>query len=90
MKLRVVLNGTDVNPFHKMGLRCNPFPQIAKAEYEAACIRMQELGGDPIPKDRPHEYIRERLDGFDPEFVELCCKSYRPGEMVRFMVEFEE
>lgn len=83
--LRVVLNGTDENPWHKMGLTQNPFPQLARAETDGAVLRLQSLGGDPIPHT---DYIRERLHGFTPEFVELVCSKFKKGEIVRFLVTF--
>jgi hypothetical protein len=83
--LTVRINGTDKNPWHKMGLKCNPFPQIGKAEYDAAELTLAELDGDPVtgPED-----IRKRLRGFSPEFVELCVANFRPGERVAFDVTF--
>src|SRR5689334_15285804 len=85
MQIRVELNGTKVNHWHKLGLTQNPFPQIARAEYTGACIRLQSLGGDPIPEGRAAAYIRERLEGFTEEFINLCIQQYRPGAMVRFI-----
>lgn len=87
MKLKVLLNGTKENPWLRLGVTQNPFPQIARAEYSAACLRLQKLGGDPIPNV---EYIRETLVGFTPEFVALCCKNFKPGQMVAFTVNFPE
>jgi hypothetical protein len=73
----------DGDPFHQSGLSQNPFPQLADARYDQACLRLQKLGGDPIPNT---EYIVETLQGFSPEFVFLVCSKYRPGEYVRFTV----
>lgn len=87
MKLRVVLNGTDTNPHHKWGLTQNPFPQLGMAQHDAACLRLQSLGGDPIPNV---EYIREKLkDYFTDEFIDLCCREFKPGEMVKFHVHWK-
>jgi hypothetical protein len=85
MRLKVCLNGTTENPYHRFGLSQNPFPQIAKYEYTKACLQLQKLGGDPIPNER---YIRDTLAGFSNEFIELCCKQFMPGEYVTFEVEF--
>lgn len=85
--LRVVLNGTNENPWHKFGLKQNPFPQLASAEYAQQALHLQKLGADPIPNV---EYIREHLKGWHPDFVDLCCKMYKPGELVRFQVEFPQ
>lgn len=85
VQIKVRLNGTDTNPFHKLGLRCNPFPQVGKAELMPLERRLAELGGDPI-KDETD--LRKRLEGFTPEFVEGCIQRYIPGEMVEFLIEF--
>lgn len=44
MKLTVVLNGTAENPYHKLGLKCNPFSQLAKTELDPFVMRIQSLG----------------------------------------------
>lgn len=86
MKLKVELNGTSVNPFHKMGLTQNPFPQIASAELSGSCLHLQKLGADPIPNA---DYIRKHLEGrMSQEFIELCCEQFKPGELVSFEIEF--
>lgn len=90
MKLKVQLNGTDANPWHRYGLRCNPFPQTGDARYDGACMRLQELGGDPIPQEIAEKYIRTQLEGFAPEFVDLVLGRYVPGEMIEFEVAFPE
>jgi hypothetical protein len=87
VKLTVALNGTKVNPFEKLGVRCNPFPQIADYEHSTHCLRVQELGGDPIPNQA---YIREKLKGFSPAFIDLCCQTYTKGKYVKFTVEWNE
>jgi len=82
------LNGTGANPYHKFGLTQSPFPQIAKAQYTEACLRMQSLGGDPIPHDSFALYIRERLRGFSEEFIVGAIARFRPGEMVEIEVSW--
>jgi len=84
--IRVELNGTDLNPYHRLGLTQNPFPQTGKDEWKMAELQMQKLGGDPIPADRPAEYISEVLAGFSPEFIQKCIENYRPGRIVKFEV----
>jgi hypothetical protein len=84
MILKFTLNGTDENPYHKWGLKQNPFPQIAKYEYMAACRQLNKLGGDPIPNT---DYIRAVLEGWSQEFVDKVCESFVPGEIVRVSVE---
>ena len=44
MKLKVRLNGTDTNPFHRLGVTQNPFPQIASYEHGEHCLHLQKLG----------------------------------------------
>jgi hypothetical protein len=68
MKITVALNGTDKNPFEQYGVTQNPFPQIAEYEYAPACLRLQKLGGLPIPQNNAEQYIRETLKGFSEEF----------------------
>jgi hypothetical protein len=85
--LKVELNGTDENPYHRFGQSQNPFPQIARAEYTRDVLRVQSLGGDPIPDA---DYIREKLKGMSEEFIELCCKMFKKGEIVKFTVFFPE
>lgn len=85
--LHVSLNGTDANPYHKQGLTQNPFPQFAEHGYDAQCLHLQKLGGDPIPNK---QYIRDHLEGWDKEFVDLCCKLFKKGEYVEFNVTWNE
>ena len=87
VRLTVTLNGTDTNPWHRMGLRQNPFPQLGRAEYDAGERQINSLDGDPLTGEAD---IRRRLQGFDPEFIDLCVKCFKPGERVRFIVEFPE
>lgn len=87
MKLVVELNGTDANPYHRLGFSQNPFPQTAKAEYDRHCLHLQALGGDPIPDV---EYIRKHLQGWDARFVNLCCDQFRKGEIVKFELHWPE
>ena len=80
----VELNGTDENPYHRFGVTQNPFP-LGDAEYDAAYRIVQSLGGDPIPDI---DYIKRKLQGFSQEFVDLCCRKFEKGKMVRFGVSF--
>lgn len=86
-KLRVCLNGTTTNPFHKFGLSQNPFPQTGRYEADRFSLVLQKLGGDPIPNTA---YIREVLQGFSDEFVDLCCARFVPGKYVEFDLSWEE
>lgn len=85
--MRITLNGTDKNPWHKMNLKQNPFPQIARAEYNDAERQINSLDGDPL---KGPEDIRKRLKGFSEELIELCIKHYQPGKRVRFSITFPE
>lgn len=87
--IMVHLNGTPENPFHKLGLTQNPFPQIAEHKWSGACLRMQSLGGDPIPHDTYSEYIRERLKGFSEELIGLCISRFQPGKYVTLEVSWD-
>lgn len=87
MKIRVDLNGTDVNPYHKFALTQNPIPQTLNIKYDVAALQIQKLGGDPIPDT---DYIREVLKGFPEEFVELCCQQFKKGRHVTFTVVWDE
>lgn len=85
-KLEVTLNGTDENPYHKLGLRCNPFTQLAQYGTDAGELKLNELAADPIPDV---DYIRRKLMGyFKKEFIEYCCNKFKKGEMVTFVVEW--
>jgi hypothetical protein len=86
--ITVRLNGTDINPWHKFHLRCNPFPQIAKAEWDSGQSALAELDGDPL---KGPEDIRARLSGkVSPELVELCVSQFKPGERVEFDFTFDD
>lgn len=82
-KMTVRLNGTDENPWLRMGLTQNPIPQLGKYEYDRWCLHLQKLGADPIPDT---DYIRNHLRGYTDELVDLCCRQFKKGEMVEFDV----
>jgi len=84
-RLTIRINGTDENPFHKLGLEMNPFPQIPKAEFMSAMYQLNKLAAQPI---KNKEQIREILQGWSEEFVELCCQKFEPGRVVEFVIEF--
>ena len=85
IELNVTINGTGINPWHRFGLRQNPFPQLGKTEYAAGERQLASLDGDPV---RTADDIRERLAGFDPEFVEGVIQRWQPGRRVRFKIVF--
>lgn len=87
LELRVTINGTDENPWSKMGLRQNPFPQLGIAEYDRAEAMVASLDGDPVKSEQD---IRDRLKGFTEEFVQCCIDRYQPGERVQFTVTFPD
>ena len=68
-------------------MKQNPFPQLGRAEYDAGERQLASLDGDPI---RGADDIRERLAGFDPEFVEGVVARFVPGERTTFVVTFPE
>ena len=84
-KLLVIINGTDYNPWHKMGLTQNPFPQVPQAELSHHMQGLAELDSDPIKNEAQ---IREILTGWSQEFVDLCCQRFKVGERVRFVVTY--
>ena len=87
-QLRVTLNGTLRNPFLRLGLIQNPFPQIAKAELVDAIAALNSLAAKPI---EGVEDIRSRLAGkLSEEFIDLCCLRYRKGQMVSFLVGWKD
>jgi hypothetical protein len=83
MQIRVTLNGSPTNPWHQYGLKANPFPQIPKAEFRTANEMLQRLDSDPLTST---DDIRRILDGCDSEFVDLCCRVFKPGERISFDV----
>jgi len=87
MELVVRINGTGSNPYHRLGLRQNPFVQLGRAEYVAAERMVASLDGDPVTCEQD---IRDRLPGFAPEFVELCVANWRPGQRVTFTVSWPD
>ena len=84
MKFEVSLNGTDSNPFTKLGLTQNPFPAIPKAGYESVNDTLGDLGARPI---KDSDDIRHRLQGWSDEFIELCVSNFVQGKVVKFTVE---
>lgn len=88
--LRVTLNGTNVNPFLRYGLTCNPFPQISKHELMPAMVQLSKLAAEPIPTYGYELHIRETLTGWSDEFVQLCVENFVPGERRTFTVYLEK
>ncbi len=85
MKFEVSLNGTDSNPFTKLGLTQNPFPAIPKGGYEVVNTTLADLGSRPI---KDSEDIRCRLRGWSEEFIELCISNFVLGKITKFTVEY--
>jgi hypothetical protein len=83
--ITVTINGTDANPWARYQLKANPFPQIAKAEYEGAERALASLDGEPVTSA---EDIRARLRGFSEEFVAGCIARWQPGKRISFRVSF--
>lgn len=85
IEFKVVLNGTYENPYHKLGLEMNPFPQIGDSRFDETPIKI--LAATPILNAA---HIRKVLKGFDKEFVTECCKRFKKGERVEFAVSFPD
>jgi hypothetical protein len=85
VRVTVRLNGTEVNPYHKLGLIGNPFPAIPKAEFATANRLLANLASEPITS---LEDLETRLEGCSEEFIAGCKERYEPGKMVEFVVEF--
>lgn len=84
----ISLNGTDINPFHRLGLRQNPFPQIARYEIDKQVMLVQSLGAEPIPDT---DYIRLRLAGrVSQELIDLCCAQFVKGKNVKFTIHWPD
>ena len=83
--INVTINGTDTNPWRRLGLKQNPFPQTGIAEFAAGERQLASLDGDPVtgPDD-----IRKRLAGCSQELVNLCIANWRPGQRVKFQITF--
>lgn len=89
IRVDVVINGTDVNPYESLGLKYNPFPRIAKAEYARLDDALAQLEATPMPR---RELLVEKLKelGGDEKFNEACLARYREGEMVTFTMTITE
>ena len=85
LTITVTLNGTDTNRWRRWGLMANPFPQTAMMEFAKGDRQIASLDGDTI---RSAADIRERLEGFADEFVDLCVSQFRRGQRVAFLVTF--
>ena len=86
--ITVRLNGTSLNPFRQFGLTQNPFPQLAVMESDQALLRVQALGGEPIPSEA---YIRDMLEGYcTQEFIELCVNQFKAGVYTEFDVVWND
>jgi len=79
------INGTRTNPFARWGLRANPFPSTGIHELAAGERQLASLGGEPVLGE---DDIRDRLRGFDPEFVEQCIRAWVPGQIVHVTITF--
>ena len=79
----VILNGSDRNPWHRFGLKANPFPIVARAEAATLNRVLRSLDAEPI---RDEHDLRARLAGCTPEFIEGCVRRFVPGERVSFTI----
>lgn len=86
--MTIRLNGTGENPWHKMNLTQNPFPQVGKMEYMAGQMALNSLDGDPLTGT---DDIKKRLKGkVSDELIALCCRHFMPGQRISFQIYFEE
>jgi len=85
--MTITLNGTTENPWEHYGLTHNPFPQLESHKYLAGEGQIALLDSKPLtgPDD-----IRERLEGFSEEFIELCMSNFKPGYRIKFTIKFPE
>ena len=88
MKMVVTINGTFQNPWTKMNLTRNPFPQLPYAELQGAMMQLNSLDADPIPADNFEAEIDRRLEGWSEEFRDACKSMYKPGQRTRFSCDF--
>lgn len=85
MTITVILNGGPVNVWHIYGLKCNPFPQFARAEMAHANRMLQQLDSDPLTST---DDIRRILAGCDQDFIDGCCARFEFGRRVHFQVSW--
>lgn len=87
MKVKIVLNGTDENPYLKLGFTQNPFPAIPKDEFAVANRIVADLEANPI-KDEID--LRKRLQGCTEEFINGCILRFKKGMKVTFEIEWPD
>jgi len=58
MRLEVRINGTDKNPFEQMGLKQNPFPQIARADLLPAMMELNRCGCEKGYSSEPRKGVK--------------------------------
>ena len=83
--MKVTINGTNKNPFIRLGLTCNPFPQLGEYSLDAGEHPVNLLASTQIVST---SQIQSILKGFTPEFVNLCCHKFAPDEVVEFTVHW--
>jgi len=86
--LRVTINGTDVNPYHKLGLKQNPLPQLGKAEYDYICQKLNLLEATPMKSKEELRAWLKKEGCHDGQFVDLCLQHYERGKRTRFYISF--
>ena len=91
MRFTVRLNGTGINPYERLGLKRNPFPQIPRAGAAIAQLNdaLATLGATPMPtEERLLEVLKEL--GASEEFVTACRENYRAGERTQFVCNLDD
>jgi|SRR5215510_15540392 len=87
IQLRVTINGTDVNPYEKLGLKQNPFSQLGKMEYDFICRKLNLLEATPMKSaDELRAWLQK--ERCTKEFIDLCVQHYRKGQTTRFYITF--
>lgn len=92
MKVLISLNGTDKNPYTKMGFKRNPFPAIPDARYAAVNDALARLGSECLtgPDDIRRILAPVVAGKSGDQLVEHCCERFKLGSLVTFHVTFPE
>ncbi len=87
MTIKITINGGPTNVWHPLGLKCNPFPQVPRAEWYGVNELLRELDSDPLDLDSLVKTLNGRVSG---ELRDICIQQFVPGERISFMITFPE
>lgn len=92
MKITIILNGTDTNPFLKYGLLMNPFPAIPKRQYAAVNLALARLAAEPLSGPDDIRRILEPVvtGAAGEQLIAACCEMFKKGERVEFDVTYPD